>query len=324
MKEIIVIDPHGGERLHETPEGLCLGTIVKYPLVKGAYRVAGESNYAENFGTEWNTFRTTQVDRYTGNDVSEVRLFAQTRWHKNSYADENILEVGSGAGRFTQILIDKTLANIYTVDYSAAVEANFKNNGPHQRLKIFQASIYELPFEPHSFDKVICLGVLQHTPDFKKSVECLCKMVKPGGELVIDFYPVKGWYSKINAKYILRPFLKKMNHQQLMKLIDRNVDWMIAAHHFFAKMGIGKIVNRFIPVCDISTTVPRGLTKAQMREWVVLDTFDMMSPAYDNPQRLSTVAKWLRDAGMEQIDARMVKFAEVFEAATINCRQKYL
>ncbi|HRC32117.1 MAG TPA: class I SAM-dependent methyltransferase [Bacteroidia bacterium] len=322
MNDILIIDPDTKAQLTKSSEGLLQNGLVKFPFKNGAYRLVSDSNYTENFGKEWNTFQTTQIDKHTGNNVSKVRLFAQTGWKENDFAGENILEVGSGAGRFTQILIDYTKANIFTVDYSNAVEANFRNNGPHERLNIFQGSIYDLPFAPKQFDKVICLGVLQHTPDFKNSVQCLCNMVKPGGQLVIDFYPIKGWYSKINAKYMLRPFVKNMDHQRMMKLIDKNVDWMISAHMFFKKIGVGKIVNRFIPVCDISTTVPKGLSKAQLREWVVLDTFDMMSPAFDNPQSLATVSQWLKEFGMEQIDASMVKFAEVFEAATIRCTQK--
>ncbi|RZL40985.1 MAG: class I SAM-dependent methyltransferase, partial [Pedobacter sp.] len=95
------------------------------------------------------------------------------------------------------------------------------------RLKIFQASIYELPFEKESFDKVFCFGVLQHTPDFNKSVQCLIEMVKPGGELVVDFYPIKGWWTKIHAKYFLRPITKRMDQKKLLKLIENNVDLMI-------------------------------------------------------------------------------------------------
>lgn len=41
--------------------------------------------------------------------------------------------------------------------------------------------------------KVFCFGVLQHTPDVNKSVQCLAEMVKPGGELAVDFYPIRGW-----------------------------------------------------------------------------------------------------------------------------------
>jgi ubiquinone/menaquinone biosynthesis C-methylase UbiE len=152
---------------------------------------------------------------------------------------ENILEVGSGAGRFTQVILDFTEANLYSVDYSAAVEANFRNNGPHPRLKLFQANIYELPFEKESFDRVFCFGTLQHTPDVRKSVSCLIDMVKPGGEVVVDFYPLKGFWTKLHAKYLFRPFTKKMDHNKLISLISRHIDWMIAASRLSVRLKIG-------------------------------------------------------------------------------------
>jgi hypothetical protein len=36
-----------------------------------------------------------------------------------------------------------------------------------------------------------------------------------------------------------------------------------------------------------------------LREWVVLDTFDMFSPEHDHPQKISTVKKWFEEFGAE-------------------------
>jgi hypothetical protein len=36
--------------------------------------------------------------------------------------------------------------------------------------------------------------------------------------------------------------------------------------------------------------LPKYLTPAQRREWALLDTFDMFSPEYDQPQRIQDVA----------------------------------
>ena len=282
-----------------------------FPLRDGAYRFVKGTNYAENFGFQWNKFEKTQIDRFQQNSVqSRERLFAVTGWEKEDLSQLNVLEVGSGAGRFSQVVLQYTKANLFSVDYSSAVEANFRNNGPNDRLHLFQASIYELPFAPGQFDKVFCFGVLQHTPDFKKSVKCLVDMVKPGGELIVDFYPVRGWYTKIHAKYLLRPFTRKMDHQKLLGRIERHADRLVASYRFFDSIGLGRIVNRFLPVCDIKRTIPSQLDKAALREWVILDTFDMFSPAHDYPQRLETVIHWFKELGMINVTGSVVRYGE--------------
>jgi 2-polyprenyl-3-methyl-5-hydroxy-6-metoxy-1,4-benzoquinol methylase len=315
---IEIIHPQTKAPLIQTKEGLLnYEKQIQFPYKNGAYRLVPDDNYTSNFGLEWNTFQKTQIDKYSGLNVSEVRFFNQTHWPKNKMFGENILEVGSGAGRFSQIVLDHTQANLYSVDYSSAVEANFKNNGPNPRLNLFQASIYDLPFAPHQFDKVFCFGVLQHTPDVKKSIECLIQMVKPGGELVVDFYPIRGWYTKINAKYILRPFTKNMSHDKLMKLIRNNVDWLTRLSKFNTKLGLD-LLNRFIPLCDINKTLPTGMNQEQLREWIILDTFDVYSPSFDQPQKIDTVVNWFKEFGLTNVKGEYIKYHDHLEAPVVR------
>jgi 2-polyprenyl-3-methyl-5-hydroxy-6-metoxy-1,4-benzoquinol methylase len=311
---IQIIHPKNQQALQTTTQGLMHNNECIYPYKNGAYRLVEDDNYTENFGYQWNKFVGTQVDKATDLDMSKVRFFAETSWDKEDLTNKNVLEVGSGAGRFSQIILDYTKANLYSVDYSNAVEANYKNNGPNDRLHLFQASIYEMPFAKAQFDKVICIGVLQHTPDFKKSVECLIDMVKPGGQLIVDFYTIKGWWTKIHAKYIFRPFTKKMSHEKLYKKIDGNIDWLIKTYRFFSKIGLGKIVNRFLPICDIDGTLPKNLSYEQLREQCVLDTFDMYSPQYDNPQKISTVANWCKEYKMNDVWGGIITYQNCYAA----------
>jgi SAM-dependent methyltransferase len=290
-----------------------------FPLSAGAYRFVNDDNYTENFGFQWNKFQKTQIDRFQNiSKQSQERFFAVTNWDHEDLTNKNILEVGSGAGRFTQVVLSKTAANLYSVDYSNAVEANFRNNGPNSRLQLFQASIYELPFSPGQFDKVFCFGVLQHTPDFKKSVQCLTNMVRPGGELIVDFYPIRGWHTKVHAKYLLRRVTKKMDHQKLLERIDSSANSLISAYRFFDRLGIGKLTNRFLPICDINGTIPKQLDEATLREWVVLDTFDMFSPAYDHPQRLKDVEKWFNEFGMKSVRGQVTKYGDGNEVTAVR------
>ncbi|MEQ9288850.1 MAG: class I SAM-dependent methyltransferase [Cyclobacteriaceae bacterium] len=282
------------------------GTL--FNVENGVLKFVKDDNYTSNFGFQWNKFAKTQLDRHHSSvDQSKKRFFAVTQWEEGGLENENILEVGSGAGRFSQVILKHTKANLYTVDYSNAVEANYKNNGPHPRLHIFQASIYELPFAPNQFDKVVCFGVLQHTPDFEQSIKCLAEMVKPGGELIVDFYPIRGWWTKIHAKYLLRPWTRRMSHEQLLELIEKNADWMIRFYKRLDKVGL-HIFTRFLPICDIKNTLPKNLTTEQLREWVILDTFDMYSPEYDSPQSLSTVENWFEQNNLANINAAYIQF----------------
>lgn len=305
---IDLIDPFNGNKLTATDNGLVNGQEIIFPFEKGAYRIVKDDNYTGNFGFQWNKFSGTQIDKASNLDISAVRFFAETNWDKEDLHGKNILEVGSGAGRFTQIILDHTRGNLYSVDYSNAVEANFNNNGPNERLHLFQASIYHMPFEKGQFDKVVCIGVLQHTPEVERSVRVLTDMLKPGGELVVDFYPVTGWWTKLQAKYILRRWTKNMPHEKLYKKIDRNIDWMIRASRFFSKLGVGRLFNRFIPICDIDGTLPQGLPYAQLRELCVLDTFDMFSPQYDQPQPIKRVSAWFTKYGMSNVWGGFVKY----------------
>lgn len=316
--QIQLISPISQQPLKEQQGKLIAPDGAEFLKNNGAYRFISGDNYAQSFGFQWNKFQKTQIDRESQVSQSKERFFTVTKWDREDLSGQNILEVGSGAGRFTQVALDYTKANLYSVDYSNAVEANYRNNGHHgERLQLFQASIYELPFVPGSFDKVFCFGVLQHTPDVKKSVECLVQMVKPGGELIVDFYPINGWWTKIHSKYFLRPITKKMSHETLLRVIDKNADWMISASHFFNRIGLG-VMNRFIPVCGIYGTLPTDLTPQQLREWVVLDTFDMFSPEYDQPQKIETVRRWFDEFGMQVTFAGMIGYGQNNTVAVVK------
>ena len=304
-----LINPANARPLQRQGNALADGNGASFPIIDGIPRICEPSNYANSFGKQWNQFRLTQLDA-EGQALSRQRFFAETAWSPAQLAGADVLEVGSGAGRFTRVVLEDTRANLYSVDYSNAVEANLTNNRDvaSDRLHLFQASITDLPFADGSFDKVFCLGVLQHTPSFEASVRALIRKAKTGGEIVVDFYAVRRWWTKFNAKYLLRPVTRRMPHDRLLRLIEANVGWLVAAHKGLTKAGLG-VLTRFLPVVDLRT-IPASLTPEQQREWAILDTFDMFSPEHDHPQRLSAVAEMFRRNGAD------VTFAGFVDAGT--------
>lgn len=276
---------------------ICSQCKKEFPIVNYIPRFVGQDNYCESFGFQWNRHRKVQVDKYNGYDFSRDRLFAVTEWSRIMKSDF-ILEVGSGAGRFTQILIE-TGAFVFSLDYSTAVDANLKNNGLAENLHLLQGDLFQIPLQHGLFDKILCLGVLQHTPNPEQAFMSLIPFLKDGGQIVIDIYK-KTIFSMMQWKYFLRPILKHMRQEKLYNCIEKTVSCLLPMAIVFRKIG-GSFGARFFPVADYSCL---GISYEVNKEWSILDTFDMYSPKYDKPQTLSQVRHWFDEAGLKQISVR--------------------
>lgn len=316
-----LVSPMDGSALQEVGGRLVDRSGHEFPVVNGIPRFVTAENYAASFGLQWNRFRTTQLEGPDALALSRDRLFRSTAWTPESLSEKVILEVGSGAGRFSKVILEETRAELYSVDLSGAVDANLANNGPHSRLHLYQASIYDLPFAARSFDRVFCFGVLQHTPNFRRSVESLARMVRPGGELVVDFYGINGWLTRVQAKYILRPILRRVPADRLLALIERHVDWMLALSGRLRRLGLARLLGRFVPVADPTLVLPPGAAPERIREWAVLDTFDMFSPAHDHPQTIATVARWFEEFGVSVTFAGLVHYRPDLASAVVRGRR---
>jgi SAM-dependent methyltransferase len=268
-----------------------------YPIIGGIPRFVPPGNYAESFGFQWNRHRVTQLDSHTGLPISRNRLFEVTGW-STRLPGQTILEAGSGAGRFTEVLAT-TGATILSMDYSTAVDANFTNHGYVPNLHLFQGDIFNIPLRPHSFDKVLCLGVIQHTPDPLGAVRSLVHFLRPGGELVVDVY-ARRVTALLSWKYLLRPLTSRMDRMRLYDVISRWVPKMVPLAATL-RMLFGRPGARLLPIVEYSHL---GLPPDLNREWAILDTFDMYSAVHDHPQSLATMRQCFRDLGMSEIDVR--------------------
>jgi 2-polyprenyl-3-methyl-5-hydroxy-6-metoxy-1,4-benzoquinol methylase len=272
------------------PALVCSKCGTAYPIVNGVLRLVDSEHYAESFGLQWNVHRRTQLDSYTGIPLSRRRLFQVSCW-PHDLRGETILEAGSGAGRFTEVLVG-TGADVLSFDLSTAVDANYANNGQHANLCLMQADMSAIPVRPRSIDKVLCLGVLQHTPDPAAAFQYLTECVRPGGELVIDVYASR-LRSLMSWKYALRPLTRHMDKQRLYRLVAAVTPPLVPVSAWLYRM-LGRTGARLLPIVQYDHL---GLSRQLNRDWAVLDTFDMYAPAHDHPQALSTVRQWYRNAG---------------------------
>jgi SAM-dependent methyltransferase len=233
--------------------------------------------------------------------LSEERFFRQTNWPKD-LSGQKILEVGSGAGRFTEIAL-KTGARIFSVDASRAVDANWNNNGHQPNLTLCQASLYQLPFPQNYFDKVFCFGVLQHTANVTLAFSTIAKFVRPGGELAVDVYNKNYWRNYHTPIYLIRPMTKRIPHDRLYRWISWWVPRLLPVSTWLCDHFpfVGRQVSALIPIANYHGLLP---TKSEeiIEEYSLLDTFDTLSPKYILPQSPDTVRQWFLNEGYENIE----------------------
>jgi 2-polyprenyl-3-methyl-5-hydroxy-6-metoxy-1,4-benzoquinol methylase len=270
----------------------------KYPIKNFIPRFVSESNYADNFGMQWNMFKRTQLDSHSGYLISEKRFLKATGLTPETINGNYFLDCGCGAGRFAEVVL-KYGGNLIAIDYSSAVDACYENLGHYPKLNLIQANIYELPFKKNNFPFVYSLGVLQHTPDVKLAFHCLPKMLTKEGVLCVDFYE-DSFKSKLLPKFWLRPITKRLNKKFLFNLLHNVTPFLLKLSILISRVPlIGNLLKRTIPVANYKGILP--LNNKQLFEWALLDTFDWLSPEFDNPQKGKTIQKWFEEDNFENI-----------------------
>lgn len=266
----------------------CAGCSGEYPVVRGIPRFVSGDNYASSFGDEWRLHSRTQLDSVVGTTITKDRFFRQTNWPRDLRGDL-ILEIGAGAGRFTEVVLE-TGAEVVSVDISSAIEVARENNSGSDVLHAVQADMFSLPFKPGIFDKIFCFGVIQHTPNPRGAFESLPRFAKQGGEVIIDVYALERM-TPFNPRYVIRPVTKRIPRALLYRFISLAVPVLLPIKSFLRRVPVfGRYVAGIIPVANYIGTYP--LTPAQHVEWSILDTFDALSPQYDDPQSLERVQAW--------------------------------
>lgn len=276
----------------------CAGDGHSFPIVRGVPRFVPTFNYAASFGLQWARFRTTQLDRFNGTRLSERRLLAETALPREWWPGKRVLDVGCGAGRFLDV-VQRLGATAIGIDFSDAVDAAAESLGHEPGVEIVQADIYALPFAPASFDACYCIGVVQHTPDPGRAVAALAPMVRPGGEIAVTAYERRA-ITPLFSKYVVRALMRGVSPSGKLRLIRALMPVLFPLTDVLFRIPVlGRLFRFAIPVANYVDM--RELTWRQRYEWALLDTLDMVAPAYDQPQRELDLRAVLENAGLTDI-----------------------
>jgi 2-polyprenyl-3-methyl-5-hydroxy-6-metoxy-1,4-benzoquinol methylase len=297
-------DPFDGGELSISSDALSSANGNRYPNINKIPRFVDLSNYSDDFGYQWNKFSKTQLDSQVGIDLSEKRLERCLGLELSSLKGKLVLEAGSGAGRFTEILL-KYGAIVHSFDYSSAVEANARNNGESENLTLVQADIRFIPYAKNNYDIVCCLGVLQHTPSTESSISHLWQMVKPGGILVFDHYPWS-WRKIIYlitgpANALLRQYVLRLPKSSRFNFVKTVTDFYFPFHW---KYRDNKILQRLLRIVSPITFHYPGIklpNEETYYEWALLDTHDSTTDVFKRYRTRRSISNTLRNLGAVNI-----------------------
>lgn len=261
-----------------------------------------ERHSSASFGTQWGKYRNVQIDRFNGTTATYDHLKMITLGDPEILRGKSVLEIGSGAGRFTDYLVD-IASRVFTVDPSAI----FHNVAlGADNLVPIRADLFDIPIGREMVDVVFCRGVVQHTGDTRGAIARLFDYVKPGGVVIFDVYHFK-WFTPFVTKYWIRPATRVVPTERLIRLAEAWVPPLLRFKNRWVKPLLPKdkfgvnLANQIIPVADF-TDAP-GLDAGDRIRWSVLDTVDMYAPRYDRPMTWRAVMKLMKEIGARNVRA---------------------
>ena len=257
-------------------------------------------HYAKNFAEQWSRFRNTQLDSANGTTISRDFLKRLLFDSLESLHGKTVLEIGAGAGRFTEHLV-RHAKLVVAVDLSEAILVNAALGV--ENLVAAQIDLLKPPPMKVQFDAVFCRGVLQHTPEPKEAIAAIHRLASPGGLVVFDIYGPTGRLGNLEPKYAWRGIIPHVFSQDsFSRFLDRHARRLLRLRWRLKPLfrwKMRRLLDYLIPIADYKGGLP--LTEDQLVEWGKLDTVDAMFAKYDKPMKYAEVVKVV-----ESIDATVV------------------
>jgi len=300
---------HGNIPWRDGP--ICCNFGCVFEIRAGIPRFVEDGHYAVAFGNQWQRYRQTQLDSHTKLPYSRQRLERCLHMPLDGLKGKVVLECGSGAGRFTEVLLNHCRF-LVSIDLSNAVEANLQTCLPLGIPYVLcQADIKQLPLPRKFFDVVICLGVIQHTPSPEATIADLASHVKPGGLLVIDHYSYRSSVQKI-GRYLTTAFPLRVVLKRLARirpeLARRIIAAIVAVCDPIRKRTcqvewLDRIASRIFPSSCYYRTYP-SLESNVIYQWNELDTYDAMTDWFKHFRSGKQIETHLTRLGFTNIEYR--------------------
>jgi uncharacterized protein YbaR (Trm112 family) len=106
----------------------CTSCQATYSIKNFIPRFVNNSTYADSFGHQWNAFAKSQLDTIEFKE-SSIRFDTELGWRESDLVGKTVFEIGSGAGRFIDIVSKRNAKLALGIDITDAVDASQDNLG---------------------------------------------------------------------------------------------------------------------------------------------------------------------------------------------------
>lgn len=166
-------------------------------------------------------------------------LFTQIK----PYLAGNILEIGSGIGTISRILIT-TNSNLVLSDIKKDYLENlYRSFGANPKVKIIKYDVlsaedaHELPFK---IKTAVCLNVLEHLEDDKKALRNIYNILDQNGRLILVVPAMRTLYGSLDKKIGHR---RRYEKADLVKKIEENGFLIDKIYYFSLFAAVGWFIN---------------------------------------------------------------------------------
>ncbi|MDX1285872.1 MAG: methyltransferase domain-containing protein, partial [Draconibacterium sp.] len=137
---------------------------------------------------------STYVHGYSVEETTRLNDQAETLanlFHHDSIWEPGslILEAGCGVGAQTRTIAPKNpssrFISIDISEESVEMTKNMVQERNIENVEVFQADIFDLPFEDEYFDHIFLCFVLEHLPNHMQALNHLKRVLKPGGTITL-------------------------------------------------------------------------------------------------------------------------------------------
>ena len=267
----------------------CRSCAAEYPVAGGILRMLPPLSGAERqtqaaFNFEHRRFETARYLRITP-DLCEAWL-RDVQLPADYFKGKTVLDMGCGSGRWTYAMAQLG-ARVVAVDFSeAAVEITRQVTQGAGDVTVVQASLFQLPFPPASFDFVVSWGVLHHTVDTARAFAAIAPLVRPGGRLYVMVYERRNPV-KVLGTELLRFALRRLEPESRYRVCGK----LIVDNRLCFQFLRGIIAC--IPATDLSPNLDRDTAQFGLYDWY--------SPRYNHLHSVEEVKGWFTAAGFEEL-----------------------